>query len=81
MLKVDSLLNWIIILLGIILIVTLFVIPKDHCDTCNFDGNTGKEWFKDYSSKCLQLYSYGEENPNVPRFNITNPPISSVSNA
>ena len=69
--KVNSLLNWIIILLGIILIITLFVIPKDHCDTCNFDGKTGKEWFNGYSSKCLQQYSYGQGNPNVPKINIT----------
>jgi hypothetical protein len=77
MLKVDSLLNWIIILLGIILIVTLFVIPKDHCDTCNFDGKTGKEWFKGYSSKCLQLYSYGEENPNIATLNLSSLSIQS----
>lgn len=67
----DTIINWIIILLGIILIITLFVIPKDHCDTCNFDGKPGKEWFNDYSSKCLQKYSYGQENPNVPTFNYS----------
>jgi hypothetical protein len=77
MLKVDSLLNWIIILLGIILIVTLFVIPKDHCDTCNFDGQSGKEWFNDYSNKCLQKYSYGERNPNVATLNLSSLSIQS----
>lgn len=72
MLKSETTLNWIIIILGLILVVMLLVLPKDHCDTCNFDGQTGKEWFNDYSSKCLQKYSYGQENPNLPGFNISN---------
>lgn len=69
--KVDLILNWIIILLGLVLVIVLFVIPKDHCDTCNFDGQTGKEWFEGYQKTCLQKYSYRQENPNVPTLNLT----------
>ena len=75
--KVDAILNWIIILLGIILIITLFVIPKDHCDTCNFNEKTGKEWFNGYEKKCLQKYSYGQNNPNVPTLNLSSLSIQS----
>jgi hypothetical protein len=70
--KVDILLNWLIIILGLVLVVLLFVLPKDHCDTCNFDGLTGKKWFGSYSDKCLEKYSIGEENPNVPELNLSN---------
>ena len=70
--KVDLILTWVIIILGIVMVVLLFVLPKDHCDTCNFDGLKGKQWFESYSSRCLQRYSYGQANPNVLTFNITN---------
>jgi hypothetical protein len=66
MLDSEKILNWIIIIAALVLVVMLFVLPKDHCDTCNFDGQNGKEWFNDYSSKCLRKYSYGQENPNLP---------------
>lgn len=78
--KSESLLNWVIIISLIILAVTLFVIPKDYCDMCDFDGQSGKEWFSNYSSRCLQQYSYGYENPNLPKINITNLATSSVGN-
>lgn len=70
--KVDLILTWIIIVLGLVIVVLLFVLPKEPCDTCNFDGLKGKQWFENYSDKCLQQYSYGQDNPNVPEINITN---------
>jgi hypothetical protein len=69
--KGEKILNWLIIIALLILCVMLFVLPKDHCDKCNFDGQTGKEWFDNYSSKCLQRYSYGQDNPNVPMLNLS----------
>jgi hypothetical protein len=77
MLKVEVLLNWIIILLCLILAIVLFVTPKDDCDTCKFDGQSGKEWFNDYSNSCLKKYNYGESNPNMPTWNPLNLSIQS----
>lgn len=81
MFKVDLILTWIIIILGLILAVMLFVIPKDNCDLCSFDGLNGKKWFESYSDKCLQRYSYGQPNPNFEKTNITSLAISSGDNA
>lgn len=81
MLDSEKILNWIIIIAALVLCVMLFVLPKDHCDTCNFDGLEGKEWFNNYSSKCLQKYSYGQENPNVPTLNLSNLSSQSLYNA
>lgn len=72
MLESETILNWIIIISALVLCGMLFILPKDHCDTCNFDGLKGKQWFEDYSSKCLQKYSYGQENPNLPTLNLSN---------
>ena len=72
MLRLNSILNWTIIILGFILAVLLFVLPKDHCDVCNFDGKTGKEWFSGYSMDCLEKYNYGSYNPNLPTLNLSN---------
>lgn len=69
--KIDLILTWVIIILGIVIVVLLFVLPKDHCDTCNFDGLKGKQWFESYSSRCLQRYAYGQANPNVPTLNLS----------
>ena len=76
---IDLLLKGIIIILGFIIVTLLFVLPKDHCDTCNFDGLKGKMWFKVYSANCLQHYSYGEENPNYPPINLTNINLTNIT--
>jgi hypothetical protein len=65
MLNIETILNWIIILLGIVLVVTIFVIPKNDCDVCNFDGLNGKQFFERYSKECLQTYSNFQDNPNI----------------
>jgi len=65
--NIETILNWIIILLGIILVVTIFVIPKNDCDVCNFDGLNGKQFFEQYSKECLQTYSNFQDNPNLKR--------------
>ena len=75
--KSEKILDWIIILSILALCVMLFILPKDHCDTCSFDGKTGKEWFNNYSSKCLQKYSIGQNNPNLPTLNLLNLSIQS----
>jgi len=77
MLEIESILNWIIIGLGFILVMLLILVPKDNCDMCNFDGEDGRDWFDAYSSKCLQKYTIFQENPNLPKLNITNISIKS----
>ncbi len=69
--KLDNILTWIIIVLGIILAITIIGIPKDDCDVCDFDGQNGKEFFENYQERCLKDYSIGQTNPNIPKINIS----------
>lgn len=69
--KLDTILTWVIILLGIVLVITIVGIPKDDCDVCNFDGQDGKEFFESYQERCLRDYSINNNNPNLPQLNIT----------
>lgn len=69
--KLDTILTWVIIILGIILAITIIGIPKSDCDVCDFDGQNGKEFFENYQERCLKDYSIGQTNPNIPEINIT----------
>jgi preprotein translocase subunit SecG len=70
--SIETFINWIIILLGIVLVVVIFVIPKNDCDVCSFNGLNGKGFFEDYSKQCLQKYSMFEENPNLEKLDLEN---------
>lgn len=70
--KIDDILTWIIIVLGLILVVTIFVIPKNHCEVCDFDGVDGSEFYSNYASRCLQSYGIFEDNPNLPSMDSIN---------
>jgi lipid-A-disaccharide synthase-like uncharacterized protein len=67
----DRVIDWLIIIAGIILMVAILGIPKDHCDKCDFDGLNGKKFFESYEKKCLQKYSSFQDNPNLPTLNFS----------
>jgi hypothetical protein len=69
--KLDTILTWVIIILGIILAITIIGIPKSDCDVCDFDGQNGKEFFEQYQARCLKDYSINSNNPNLPTINIS----------
>ena len=75
--KINTLLNWTIIILGIILIICIIILPKEDCDVCSFDGKNGGDWFESYSRKCLQKYTSFQGNPNIPTLNLSNLSIQS----
>ena len=72
MLNLDEALTLLIILLGIILVASIFLTPKDDCDTCSFEGVKAKNWFQGYSKRCLQEYGINQKNPNIPTLNLSN---------
>lgn len=69
--KLDTILTWVIIILGIVLAITIIGIPKSDCDVCDFDGQNGKEFFEAYKDRCLKDYSINSNNPNLPIINIS----------